>query len=110
MGIGYLNNIGYRDSLNFLIVAFCRDYSSRKKAIEEKNLSRRTLMEYEYINSRLADAAREIVGEDFEHYITEIGESIGYGRSRVPEIGEGEYKMRKQEVNINIAKKLHLID
>ncbi len=67
-------------------------------------------MEYEYVNVRLEDAAREIVGSDFEIYINEIGESIGYASSRIDGISENAYKRKKREVKINIAKKLHLLD
>lgn len=110
MGIGYLKSIGYRDTVNLIVVAFCRDFFARKAAIDGKQLSRRTLMEYEYINTRLTDAVREIVGDDYETYIREIGEGIGYAGSNVLDICESEYKKIKKEAKVNIAKKLHLID
>ncbi len=110
MGAGYLNIVGYRATLDCLIVAFCRDFISRKQAIESGECKKRTRMEYEYLNGRLREAAREIVGDDFEAYIYEIGESIGYAMSDVCGICESEYKKRKKEVKINIARKLHLLD
>ena len=110
MGAGYLRTIGYRDTLDRLVVAFCKDYSFRKEAIATGECSRRTRMEYEYINGRIADAAREIVGDDFEIYINEIGEARGYAGSDVLTISESTYKLYKKEVKINIAKKLHLLD
>ena len=110
MGFRYLESIGYRDTLNMLLVAFCRDYFSRKAVIESGKCSRRTRMEYEYINGRIADATREIVGDYFEVFIKEIGESIGYTHSRVDNLCENLYKQYKKEVKINIARKLHLID
>ena len=35
MGLGYLNSVGYRETLDALVVAFCRDYFERKRVIEE---------------------------------------------------------------------------
>ena len=110
MGFGYLKDIGYRDTLDPLVVAFCKDFFFRKNAIESGECSSRTRMEYEYINGRISEAAREIVGDDFEIYIREIGEAIGYARSRAPDISDSGYKRFKKEVKINIAKKLHLMD
>jgi hypothetical protein len=110
MGIGYLIDIGYRDTLDALVIALCKDYFSRKSAIESTECSRRTRMEYEYINGRISTAAQEIVGDDFEIYIREIGEAIGYARSQVPDISDSGYKRFKKEIKINIAKKLHLLD
>ena len=110
MGLGYLSDAGYRDTLNLLVVAFCRDFFSRKEEIEKKALCRRTLMEYEYINGRIADAAREVVGDDYECYIREIGESKGYAKSDTLYVSETEYKHLKKSVKVNIAKKLHLLD
>ena len=40
MGLGYLNSVGYRETLDALVVAFCRDYFERKRVIEEGSLSR----------------------------------------------------------------------
>ena len=110
MGVGYLNSIGYRDTLDALVVAFCRDYFERKRVIDENKCLRRTRMEYEYINGRILDAAYEIVGGDGEIYIREIGEKTGYAYSKVAGVSEPTYKHRKKEVKLNIAKKLHLID
>ena len=110
MGVGYLKTIGYRDTLDRLVVAFCRDYFFRKSAIESGEVSKRTRMEYEYINGRIAEAAREIVGGDYEIYIEEIGEARGYAGSEVLSISESTYKQYKKEVKVNIAKKLHLLD
>ena len=100
MGTGYLSDKGYGDTLDYLIVAFCRDYQARESAIEEKSCKKRTLMEYEYINRRLADAATEIVGDDFEIYINEIGNKIGYAYSEIDDISETEYKVLKKEVKL----------
>lgn len=110
MGVGYLSNIGYTETLNLLIVAFCRDYFSRKKAIEQRACAKRTLMEYEYLNRRISDAALEIAGNEYEIYIKEIGDNIGYASSEVESVSEPAYKKTKKEIKVNIAKKLHLID
>lgn len=110
MGSCTVNDKGFSDTLDFLIIALCRDYETRERAIEEKSCKRRTLMEYEYINRRLSDAAREIVGKDFRTYIHEIGERIGYAYSRVDGLSETDYKIKKKEVKLNIARKLHLLD
>ena len=67
-------------------------------------------MEYEYINRRLREAAGEVVGVDYRIYINEIGDKIGYAYSRVDGISETEYKERKKEVKLSIARKLHLLD
>lgn len=112
MGIGYLGAgaIGYRTTLDMLVVAFCKDYFERKAVILSDNVSRRTRMEYEYINSRISNAAMEVVGDDFEIYIREIGEAVGYANSKIEGISENTYKHRKRSVKLNIAKKLHLMD
>ncbi len=110
MGVGYLVDFGYRDSIDSIILAMCRDYEERKRAISDKIFCRRTLMEYEYLNTCLSDAAKEIAGDDYEIYIKEIGSGIGYARSLIEGVSEFEYKRTKKEVKINIAKKLHLID
>ena len=110
MGVGYVNDNGFSETLDFLIIALCRDFETRERSIKEKSCNRRTLMEYEYINRRLVDAAREIVGESYGIYIKEIGERIGYAYSRVDGLSETDYKIKKKEVKLNIARKLHLLD
>ena len=110
MGARYLSTIGYRETLDVLVVAFCKDYFNRKAAIADGTVSRRTRMEYEYVNHRIAEAAHEIVGEDFEIYIREIGEAKGYAKSEMLDISESTYKIYKKEVKINVARKLHLLD
>lgn len=110
MGAGYVKSPLYRESLDYLVVAFCRDYRARWSAIFANECSRRTRMEYEYINHRLYNAAAEIVGREAEIYIEEIGSYVGYAHSRIDGVSEVTYKTRKKEVKLNIAKKLHLID
>lgn len=110
MGIGYLNTMDYRDTLDRLVIAFCHDYSARKESIRQGTCNKRTRMEYEYINDRIENAAREIVGSYYEIYINEIGNCIGYANSLIDNVCENLYKKIKKEVKINIARKLHLID
>ena len=110
MGSGYLSDTGYTIAIDVVVVAFCRSYSARELAIRSGKYKKRTLMEYEYINRSLTDAAREIAGDDFDKYIHEIGYSIGYSASQVDFVSEYEYKRTKKEVKLNIARKLHLLD
>ena len=110
MGAGELTDIGYTVAVDVLVVAFCRSYYARSHAIKTGKYKKRTLMEYEYMNSRISDAAREIAGDDFETYINEIGLCKGYAKSEVEYVSEYEYKRTKKEVKVNIARKMHLID
>ena len=110
MGTRYVNDRGFSETLDFLIIALCRDFETRERAIADKSCKRRTLMEYQYINGRLVSAAEEIVGREYKTYIHEIGERIGYAYSEIDGISETEYKDRKKEVKLNIARRLHLLD
>ena len=110
MGAEQLTDIGYTAAVDILVVAFCRSYYARARAIKTGKYKKRTLMEYEYMNSRISEAAREVAGDDFEKYINEIGLSKGYANSEVEYVSEYEYKRTKKEVKVNIAKKMHLID
>lgn len=99
---------GYSSTLDALIVAMCADYLRREEAVKEGSISRRTEMEYKYLNYRIFDGASEVVGkEDALTYIYEIGRKIGYAKSKI-DISELTYKNNKLEVKINIAYKLHL--
>ena len=100
----------YKDSLDNLIVAFCLDYGRRAEEITLDKASKRTLMEYRYINYRMEEAATEIVGaRGADIFINEIGKKTGYAYSRIDFLSEAAYKIQKREVKINIAKKLHLL-
>ena len=99
-----------RDTLDELVVSFCKDFARRERMILRNDISHRTKVELKYINYKLSEAAREIVGDDFATYINEIGESVGYAKTKLCDVSEVTYKLRKAEVKANIAKKLHLTD
>lgn len=102
---------GYCESLDGVIVALCSDYPRRAEALAAGTGERLTLMEYKYLNYKMAEGAAEIVGERFAiPYITEIGRRIGYASSVADCISETTYKLKKLEVKLNIARKLHLLD
>lgn len=101
---------GYTESLDKLVSAMCLDYKRRSLAIAEDKMERRTLMEYRYLNYRIYVAAAEIVGEkEAELFINEIGEHIGYAKSK-SDMCETVYKNSKLLCKIAIARKLRLID
>ena len=94
-----------------LIVALCLDYPRRSSAIAKGRLSRRTDMEFRYINSRMYSAAADIVGDELaELYIKELGEKIGYARSSIDDVSEVTYKNNKRRVKEAIAKALYLAE
>lgn len=96
---------------NMLVVALCLDYPRRRAEILGGKVSRRTDVEFRYINSKMYDAAAEIVGEELaEVYIKEIGEKIGYAYSSVEGISELTYKLNKRKVKEAIAKRLYLAE
>ncbi len=112
MGTRYIkkHGLGYTPTLDGLVVALCRDYERRRLAREEGAVSKRTSMEYGYINAKIYEAAAEIVGERYaELYIDEIGKSVGYAKTKHDAVSETTYKEEKLAVKISIAEKLHLI-
>ena len=99
------------DTVDMLVVALCADYERRRCAIAERSVSHRTEMEYRYLNFKVYDAAAEVVGELYApDMIEEIGAKRGYAKSTIEDYSEKSYKIKKQQIKINIAKKLHLID
>ena len=110
MGVMRMNKNCYDDTLDHLVVAFCRDYFRREDVIRDGRCTKRTRMECEYVNRRIADAVRDVVGDKYEIYIKEIGYYIGYADSEIDDVSESTYKIRKAEVKTSIAKKLHLLD
>ncbi len=112
MGTRYIRQeaFGYTTTLDSLVVALCADYFRRQDAIEGHASSRRVDMEYRYLNFLMLDAAAEIAGEmEATTFIEEIGQRIGYASSSIY-LSENAYKVRKQEVKLGIARKLHLLD
>ncbi|MBQ7363409.1 MAG: hypothetical protein IJW48_03045 [Clostridia bacterium] len=102
---------GYTDSLDSLIVSLCRDYERREASVRDGRCTGRTAMEYKYINHKISEGAIEIAGERYGRvFIDEIGSRTGFAYSSVDCLGETSYKLLKQDVKLNIAKKLHLID
>ena len=96
---------------NALIVALCLDYQRRKSEILKGKISRRTEIEFRYINSRMYDAAAGIVGDELaEIYIDEIGGKVGYSYSKVEEVSEITYKKNKRRVKEEIARRLYLAE
>ena len=97
------------DTLPELIRALCADYERRKIHITERDLPRRVIMEYAYLNSRIFDAAGEICGVTAaERFINEIGDGVGYAYTELEGYSESTYKSYKAEILGNIARKLHL--
>ena len=93
------------------VVALCADFRRRQEAIREQSVSHRTEMEYRYLNIKLTDAATEIAGErTARDYILEIGGRKGYACSELYYVSEATYKQQKQQIKLNIAKRLHLVD
>ena len=104
-------NVNKMNSLDCLVIALCRDYERRERAIREGIATRRTLVEFRYYNFKIVEATCEVVSENEAMiYIKEIGENIGYANSRIPGISEVAYKKFKKLIRENIAKKLHLSD
>lgn len=102
---------GYTESLDSLIVSLCLDFGRREEAVANGRCKSRTAMEYKYINNRISEAAIEIVGEKYGRaFIDEIGSKTGFAYSAVDCLSERIYKLRKLEIKMNIAKKLHLVD
>ncbi len=98
-------------SVDAIVIAMCGDVGRRRRTLKAKTLSRRTEMEFRYLNYKILEATVEIVGEDEAGiFIKEIGEKIGYARSELIHYSEATYKNLKKAVKMNIAKKLHLID
>lgn len=102
---------GYTDSVDMIVVGMCADYERRRQVLAAGNASRRTALEYRYLNFKINEAVMEIAGEHLAlSYIKEIGRRIGYAKSEIDCVSESTYKIQKKEIKINIARKLHLID
>lgn len=99
------------DTLSGVITALCADYPRRSAALQKKNISHRTEMEYRYFNFRIYEAAKEIAGDaDADAFILDIGLQIGYAKTSLSHMCESIYKEKKRLIKENIAKKLHFSD
>ncbi len=99
------------ERLNLLIIALCRDYDRRKRAVAARCVGKRVRMEYAYLNARILEGAGEIIGAALaEQMIMEIGDAIGYAYSKLNYLSEVTYKRYKKEVKENIARRLYLCD
>ena len=98
------------DSLNDLVIALCADYERRRQLIEAGEASFSVIMECRYLNYRLFDAAAQVVGEHIaERFILDIGYSVGYAKTELYFMSERTYKISKQEIKQNIAKRFLLL-
>lgn len=99
------------NTLDELVIALCRDYARRDRAIAERSARKRTDTEYRYYNFKIFDAVAEIVGERYaEAYINDIGRRVGYAKTELYFVSEVTYKKYKRMIMDNVAKKLHLCD
>lgn len=98
-------------SLDELVVSLCRDFKRREHSVKTGGITGRTVMEYKYINHKILEGAYEAAGEELARaFIDEIGERTGFAYSKTDCLSESTYKLMKQAVKLNIAKKLHLTD
>ncbi len=99
------------DAVKSAVYALCQDYERRERLIEGRLLSRRTDLEFRYLNFKIKEAAVEVAGEAMAPvFIEEIGSKTGYAKSKLYYMSERIYKVQKSEIVLNIAKKLHLTD
>ena len=102
---------GEDPGLKKLIAAISYDYERRADLLATGTPSRRVRMELAYLNSKILDAAAEIVGTRLAStFIDELGGGIGYAKSAVDCMSEVTYKKYKAEVACNIARKLYLFE
>ena len=94
-----------------IIVALAAHFEMREAAIRKKNVAPRVRMEYVYINSKMLDAALEVVGENYaKEFIKDIGREVGYANTKIDAFSETNYKKCKQAIKRKIAERLHLLD
>ena len=109
--VRYKQSYEYSDTLDSVIVSLCRDYERRDHVVKEGGCSERTAMEYRYLNYRILEGVKEIVGETYAPiFIEEIGRRTGFAYTDVGYLSESAYKTAKQDVKLSIARKLHLFD
>jgi hypothetical protein len=105
-----MQDTALNDTLDVLVKALCRDYQRREGIIRSAVAERRVDNELRYLNYKIFTAVSEIVGEAHAPiYIEEIGNSVGYAKSKLYSYSEGLYKHYKWLVKKNIARHLHLM-
>ena len=93
-----------------IIRVLCADYTRRALVLECKNAPFNVIMEYRFLNYRILNAAIEIAGtRDARVFIKDIGEETGYAATDLWLLPELEYKNRKAQIKVNIARRLSLI-
>ena len=98
------------DGVEEIIRVLCADYTRRALVLECKNAPFNVIMEYRFLNYRILNAAIEIAGtRDARVFIKDIGEEIGYAATDLWLLPELEYKNRKAQIKVNIARRLSLI-
>lgn len=94
-----------------IVVALAAHFETREKAILKKSVTPRVRMEYIYVNSKMLDAAAEVVGMKYaKEFIMDVGQERGYAKSKIDAFSEACYKKSKQAVKRKIAERLHLLD
>lgn len=94
-----------------IVVALAAHFEARERAIAERSVTPRVRMEYVYINSKLLDAAAEVVGTRYARsFIMDIGREVGYVHTEIDAFSETYYKKSKQAIKKKIAERLHLAD
>ena len=98
-------------SIDMVITALAADYKRRAEEIAKNELPPRIIMEYRYYNTKIFNAAAEIVGEiDAERYIDDIGSKKGYPANGEIYVSERLYYRRKLECKRGIARALNFIE
>ena len=94
-----------------IVVTLSAHFEIREAAIFKKSVTPRVRMEYIYINSKLLDAAAEVVGLKYaKKFIMDIGRGIGYANTKIDAFSETYYKKSKLAIKRKMAEKLHLLD
>ena len=94
-----------------IVIALAAHFEIRETAILQKSVTQRVRMEYIYINSKILDAATEVVGQKYaKEFIVDIGREIGYAHTKIDAFSETYYKKSKLEIKRKIAERLHLLD
>ena len=97
--------------LSVLVRAQFGDFERRRRILEQESPKRRVRMEMVYLNTRLYDAAAELVGASLaDAFIRDIGEGIGYTSSSLFDcMSEACYKRYKSELIRSEARRLYLL-